>query len=232
MTRTLILTLTAALATSGLAACTGQDLAYKPKEAYTGEKPNLPSVPTVSMPIIKNGDDYTVEGAAYSLRSPVHKASVIGKDISIVGWIVKTNLLDAPECAVHRTGKADEKDDEECKAPLPAFWIADAKDGDEKDAIKVMGFASNFANLFDAIKKYKGKRGTEAEPLMDAFFAKPIPNPIVNVGAQVRVKGNYSTIFTRASSGAGADPIMGQLSYDELEYLVPPPEPGTLPGMN
>jgi len=229
MTRTLILTLTAAVATSSLAACANDDYKYEPKAAYDGTKPNVPAVPSVAMPTIKNGDDYTVQGAAYALRSPVHRKEVLGKDLSIVGWIVKTNLMDAPECAVHRTGKAD---DEECKAPLPAFWIADNKDAEEKDAIKVMGFASNFANIFDAVKKYKGKRGAEAEPLMDAFFAKPIPNPIVNVGAQVRVKGNYSTIFTRAQTGAGADPIMGQLSYDELEYLVPPPEPGTLPGMN
>ncbi len=230
MKRTLILTLTAAAAaTSSLAACGGEEYAYKARPAYDGAKPNLPAVPSVSVPTIKNGDDYTVQGAAYSLRSPIHSKEVIGKDLAIVGWIIKTNLMDAPECAVHRTGKAD---DEECEAPLPAFWIADTKEATPKEAIKVMGFASNFANIYDAVKKYKGKRGAKADPLMDAFFAKPIPNPIVNVGAQVRVKGNYSTIFTRASSGAGADPIMGQLSYDELEYLVPPPEPGTLPGMN
>ena len=52
---------------------------------------------------------------------PLHEA-VAGKDITITGYIVKTNLPEAPACAVHKTGKGDKED---CKAAVPAFWIAD-----------------------------------------------------------------------------------------------------------
>ena len=43
--------------------------------------------------------------------------------------------------------------------------------------------------------------------------------------------GNYSTAFTRATSGTEADPIMGILTYDGIEYQEEPPELATLPGM-
>ena len=97
--------------------------------AFSGRKANLPAVPTLPAKAIKQGDAYTVYGAMHHLRSRVHNADVNGKDITHVGYIVKTNLADAPECAVHKTGKGD-KDD--CKAAVPAFWIADEKGDDEE----------------------------------------------------------------------------------------------------
>ena len=116
----------------------------------------------------------------HHLRSRVHNADVAGKDISLVGYIVKTNLADAPACAVHKTGKGD-KDD--CKAAVPAFWIADEK-GDDKNAIKVMGWASNFAQIYDAVEKYSVKTNTEA--VKDEFWAVDIPNPIPNKAPRSR----------------------------------------------
>ena len=218
------------LATSFLG-CGGDEAAYVPKPAYTGEKANLPPVSNVPTHAIKAGDAYTVWGASYHLRSRVHRRSIANKDIKITGYIVKTNLPDAPECAVHETGK---EDPEGCVAPVPTFWIADSADADLKDSIKVMGWASNFAQLYDAIKEYKKRerlRKQDAEPLLDAFWGVKLPDPLPVKGAKVTVQGNYATTFTKATTGAEADPVMGILTYDSVEYHEAPDEKATLPGM-
>jgi hypothetical protein len=209
------------------AGCGQTDEPYKPVPAFSGRAASLPAVPTLPTKAVKVGDGYTVYGATHHLRSRVHNADVANKDITITGYIVKTNLLDAPECAVHKTGKGD-KDD--CKAPVPAFWIADEK-GDDKNAIKVMGWASNFAQIYDAVQKYSGPKGTSAEAVKDEFWAVDIPNPIPNVGAKVSVTGNFAVSFTKATSSVETDPSHGILTYAKLTYVEPPAEPGTLPGM-
>jgi hypothetical protein len=161
----------------------------------------------------------------------VHHKDVAGKNLKITGYISKTNLADAPECAVHETGK---EDPEGCSPPIPAFWLCDTKDAPEKDCIKVMGWASNFAQIYDAVEAYekeKDKAKDDKEPRTDNFWGVQIPDPLPNVGAKVTVKGDYGTTFTRATSGAEADPIMGLITYEEIEYLEPPPEAATLPGM-
>jgi hypothetical protein len=221
---------TASLALAALASGCGQnDEPYKPAPAYSGRRASLPGVPTLPTKAIKVGDGYTVHGAIHHLRSRVHNSDVNGKDLTISGYIVKTNLPDAPACAVHKTGKGD-KDD--CKAPVPAFWIADDK-GDDKNAIKVMGWASNFAQIFDAVQKYSAPKGAkDVEPVKDEFWALDIPNPIPNVGAKVQVNGNYAVSFTKATSSVETDPAHGILTYAKLTYVEPPPEPGTLPGMS
>ena len=96
--------------------------------------------------------------------------------------------------------------------------------------------ASNFAQIFDAIKEYKKRRAskkakTEFEPLMDAFWGTKLPYPLPGPGAKVTITGNYSTAFTRATSGTEADPILGIMTYDEIEYLEEPAELATLPGI-
>lgn len=223
-------TLTAAVAVALCAAaavgCKSNEFKYQPRAAYQGEKASVPAVPSVPGDPVKQGEDFTVWGASYSLRNPVHKADVTTGEVSIVGYVVKTNLPDAPPCSVHRAGKADPED---CRAPLPAFWIGDAKDADVKDAIKVMGFASNFAQIFEAIQQYRAKN---AKPYQDPIFGRDIPNPIVNTGAKVRVKGKYGTTYTGSATGTGADPVMGQLEFVSLEYLEAPAEPGSLPSLN
>jgi hypothetical protein len=216
----------AAPALAGLLTDCGQtEEPYKPMAAYSGRKAALPSVPTLPNKPIKVGDVYTVYGATHHLKSRVHNPDVNGKDIAITGYIVKTNLPDAPPCAVHKTGKGD-KDD--CKASVPAFWIADEK-GDDKNAIKVMGWASNYAQIFDAIQKYSSK--SNKEPVKDEFWAVDVPDPIPNVGAKVQVSGNFAVSFTKSTSGVETDPSHGILTYAKLTYVEPPTEPGVLPGM-
>jgi hypothetical protein len=209
----------------GLTGCAQADEPYKPAAAFSGRKANPPAVPTLPNKPIKSGDAFTIWGATHHLKSRVHAPEVNGKDINLTGYIVKTNLGEAPPCAVHKTGKGD-KDD--CKAPIPAFWVADEK-GDDKNAIKVMGWASNFAQIYDAIGKYASKNVKEA--VKDEFWGGDIPNPIPNVGAKVSISGNYGVSFTKSTSGVETDPDHGIMTYAKMTYVEPPTEPGTLPGM-
>lgn len=214
-----------------LPACGGEDVNYEPRPAYTGDKPQLPPVPNVPQDPIKAGDAYTVWGASYHLRSRVYHSDIAGKDIKLTGYVVKTNLPDAPACAVHETGKEDPED---CKPPVPTFWVADKPGADPKDAIKVMGWASNYAQIYDAIKEYKKReraKKDDQEPLMDGFWGVAIPNPLPVKGAKVTIKGEYKSTFTKATTGAEADPIMGIMTYQSMEYHESPDEKATLPGM-
>jgi len=216
--------LVAALLAS-VAACGREDIKYKPRPAPKSQI-TLPAVPNVPQTPIKRGDVYTVWGASYSLRSRVLHKDIEGKPLTLEGYIVDTNLAEAPECAVHKGGKADP---ENCKPPVPTFWLADDKNATRKDSIRVMGWASNYAQLFDAIKEIDEK-GDKADP-KDTFWGKDIPKPIPAKGAKVRVTGPYSTTFTGASTGAEADPIMGIMTYTKVETLEEAPELATLPGV-
>ena len=214
-----------------VAACSGGDVAYEPKVVPTDVSVNLPSVPSIPNRPIKDGEAYTVWGASYHLRSRVHQKDVASRDLKVTGYVVKTNLDEAPKCAIHPTGKEDPKG---CEAPIPTFWLADEAEADPKDSIKVLGWASNYAQLYDAVKEYKKRRRRrrkDAEPLSDNFWGVASPDPLPGPGAKVTVTGNYSTAFTRATSGTEADPIMGVLTYNELEYQEEPAELATLPGM-
>jgi hypothetical protein len=208
------------------AACGQEEVKYKPKAPVKGVQATLPPVPNVPQRPIKNGDVYTVWGASYYLRSRVHRKDVAGKKLNISGYITKTNLADAPECAVHKGGEADPED---CKPPIPAFWIGDRKDAPETESIKVMGWASNYAQVFDAIKEYD--TGKEDAEYMDTFWGIKVPNPLPAVGAKVVVEGTYSTTFTGASTGAEADPIMGMMHFLKMDVQEQAPELATLPGI-
>lgn len=218
-------------ACAALVACGSEEVKYVPKPAHTGPAASLPAAPAVPQDPIKVGDAYTVWGASYYQRSRVHSATIAGKELKLTGYITKTNLADIPECAVHETGK---EDPEGCVAPIPTFWVGDKKDATEKDSIKVMGWASNAAQLYDAIKEYKKRERTkkeDEEPLIDGFWGVKLPDPLPAKGAKVTVKGTYATTFTKATQGAEADPIMGILTYDSMEVLEPSTEVATLPGM-
>lgn len=214
------------VAATAFAGCGREEVKYEPKPAYTGTKASLPPVPNVPQKPIKSGDAYTVWGASYSLRNRVHRKEVADQKLNITGYIIKTNLLDAPACAVHKGGKADP---EGCVAPVPTFWIADSKDAPIEDSIKVMGWASNFAQIYDAIQEYdKGKDDTE---VMDSVWGVTLPNPLPAVGAKVTVEGTYATTFTMSSGGTEADPLMGIITYSSIKYDEPGPELATLPGV-
>jgi len=209
-----------------IAGCGDNSRPYTPKPAWSGDRVALPDVPTLPARPIKIGDSYTVWGASHHLRSLVHSDSVKGKDISIVGWVVKTNFEEAPACAVHPTGKADP---EGCKLILPAVWIADEK-GDTNSMMKVLGFASNFAQLYDQIKKDEKAKDGDA-PNQDEFLGVPLPMPSLNVGAKIKISGNYGFSYTKSTSGIESDPRMGVMTYEKIEYLEKPPERAKLPGM-
>jgi len=215
---------------SAVLGCGPSEEPYKPKPAVSGKKASMPAVPTLPQKQKKTPDGaYTIWGVTHDLRSRVHVDDVNGKQISLVGYIVKTNYNDAPACAVHKTGKGDPPD---CKAPIPTFSIADDK-GEQKDVIDVMGWASNFAQVFTLIEAIdKAPKGKEAEAkLADEFWGAELPNPIPNVGAKVKVTGTYAVTFTKASSGAAANPKYGIMTAEKIEYLEPPPEKAYLPGM-
>src|SRR5690606_25438696 len=211
----------------GAVGCGQEEIQYEPRKPVSGAKADMPPVPNVPQKPVKDGDAYTVWGAGYHLRSRVHRKDIAGNKLSLVGYVVKTNLADAPEGAVHKGGEAGP---EGCNAPIPAFWIADSKEASPNDSIKVMGWASNFAQIYDAIQEYDKQKGDEAEH-QDAFWGVKLPNPLPAQGAKVKVTGRYSTTFTGASTGAEADPIMGIMTYEAIEFVEPPPEPATLPGV-
>ena len=220
--------LTAALSPFALG-CGPEEQPYQPKPAISGKKPNLPAVPTLPQKVKKQGDAYTVWGVTHDLRSRVHYDDVNGKKLTIVGYVVKTNYADAPKCAIHKTGKGDPPD---CKSPVPTFSIADEK-GETKDMIDVMGWASNFAQIFTMIEAIdRAVKGKEGEvKLTDEFWGMDLPNPVPNVGAKVKVTGTYGVTFTKATSGAAANPKYGIMTAEKIEYLEPPAEKAYLPGM-
>lgn len=221
--------LTTTFAVASLVGCGQDDPPYKARPAVSGTLPNLPPVPTLPKKAKKVGDAYTIWGVTHDLRSRVHAEDVNGKKLSIVGYIVKTNYADAPPCAVHKTGKADPVD---CHSPIPTFSIADEKD-EKKDVIDVMGWASNYAQMFTLIEGIdKAAKGKEGEvKLTDEFWGQELPNPLPNVGAKVKVTGTYGMSFSKATGGAAVNPKYGIMTVETIEYLEPPPEKVYLPGM-
>ncbi len=217
-----------------LAACGDSNDTYKPAPAYSGKKADLPSVPTLPSNPIKVGDAYTVFGAIHHLRSRYHADEVTKKDITIQGYIVDTNIASAPACAVHKIGK---KDPDDCKSEIPSFWIADAKGDKAGQKIRVLGWASNFANVSEAMEKYKSLKeppkhadkpdnaGKPGYLVQDEVWNSDIPYPIPGIGEKVKVTGHYGTISSKASSGLVSDPQSGVMTYSSLEVLEPPTEP-------
>jgi hypothetical protein len=212
-----------AAAAAPAAPCPAESGSYEPRPA-SSVAVQLPEVPALPDRPVKAGDAYTVWGASYFLRSRAHRAEVSGAKITIEGYIVKTNLADAPRCAVHAGGRADPAN---CKAPIPTFWIADTPTASVRDSIRVMGWASNFAQIYDAIHAFD----SGSEEFEDVFWGTKLPNPLPAVGAKVSVTGAYGVVFSMTAASAEADPVMGVLRYQELRYLEEPPQLASLPGV-
>ncbi len=214
----------------GSLGCGGNDEPYKATPAWSGRKASLPSVPQLPNTPVKSGDAFTVYGAVHHLNSRIHNADVTAKNITITGYIVDSNIPRAPACAVHKTGK---KDPDDCKTEIPTFVIADSKTPDEKaPRIKVMGWASNFANVHDAMEKYKNLKDppTEKQVYQDEVWAMAVPYPLPSVGAKVKVTGKYGVNFSKSSAGIASDPRNGIMTYagppdSKIEYVEPAPEP-------
>jgi hypothetical protein len=207
----------------------GSDDPYKPAPAWSGRKPNLPSPPTLNAAPIKVGDAYTIAGASHHLRSRMHDKEVTKAPITIQGYIVEENISTAPQCAIHKSGKADPED---CKAEIPSFWIADEKGaGPDKPRIRVLGWAKNYAIIFDAMEKYKPLKAppTEKQVVKDEVWQVDIPYPLPAKGAKVKVTGQYGFTFSKASSGLVSDPTNGVMTFQKYEVVEPAPEPVAFP---
>ncbi|HEU5075734.1 MAG TPA: hypothetical protein VFU02_16190, partial [Polyangiaceae bacterium] len=181
--------------------------------------PELPAVEPRRQ-ALKSGEAYTVWGLSYSLRSRQHREAVTREPVVVSGYVVATNLSSAPACAVHPGGIADPED---CSAPMPAFWLGDRPNAPVGECVKVMGFASNYAQIYDAIQAMD--RG---EQYLDAFWGVEIPNPLPAAGARVAVTGKFGTTFSMAASGSEVDETMGIVTFRSMQTLEPANELATL----
>jgi tetratricopeptide (TPR) repeat protein len=191
--------------------------------------PRLPTVPNFPQKLWKDGDAFTVWGASYALRSRVHRHEVVREGperfITITGYVTKTNLPDAPKCAVHRPGRADPPD---CERAVPTFWIGDSLDAPPEDCIRVLGWASNYAQVFEAIRAFDRRVPSE---YIDGFWRVSVPNPLPAAGAKLAVRGTYDSVFALAGAGREIDAEMGFLTYQSQKVLEAAPELATLPGV-
>jgi hypothetical protein len=171
---------------------------------------------------MKTGDGYTVYGAVHQLRSLLHNKDVTAQPITIVGYIVDSNIPRAPDCAVHKTGKADP---EGCTPEVPSFWIADDKGNTKGPKIRAVGWARNFAVVFDAMKEYKKVKPGEQpkEPVTDDMLNVPVPFPLPAVGAKVKLTGAYNIAKTVVSDMV-SEPAGGVITPTKIDVLEPAPE--------
>jgi hypothetical protein len=221
--RAAAVTLAVALLNSPPAAKPRHKARYLPRPAYRGPQPALPAVPRLPTRDLRRGDAYTVWGASSSLRHPVRRRSIGGKRIKIRGVIKATNLPQAPKCAVHPPGKADP---EGCRPLLPAFWLCDHDTDELDDCIQVVGWASNYAQIYGALQQYAQPN---SEPYLDTYWGIVIPDPLPAAGAAVTVEGDYAASWPGASTGTISDPVMGILGYRTIEVHRRAPRPARLP---
>lgn len=202
--------------------CGGDDNPYKPQPAWSGRHASLPSPPSLPNTPIKSGDAYTVYGAVHQLRSLLHGKDVTANPISIVGYIVDSNIPRAPDCAVHKTGKADP---DGCNPEVPSFWIADDKGNTKGPKIRAVGWARNFAVIFDAMKEYKKVKPGEQpkEPVTDDMLNVQVPFPLPSVGAKVKLTGAYNIAKTVVSDMV-SEPSGGVITPSKVETLEPAPD--------
>jgi hypothetical protein len=223
-------TFMAALFGVAASGCGGDDNPYKPQPAWSGKRASLPAPPSLPSTPIKTGDAYTVYGAVHQLRSLIHNKDVTGPTVSIVGYVVDSNIPRAPECAIHKTGK---KDPENCSAEVPSFWIADEKGSAKGTKIRVVGWARNFAVVYDAMADYKKlKPGDQPkEPVMDDMLNVQVPFPLPALGAKVKITGAYNVAKTVVSDMV-SEPSGGVMSLQKMETQEPATEPAKFASKN
>jgi hypothetical protein len=221
---------TQALRTLGIAAllaaaagCGGDDNPYTPAPAWSGKKASLPAPVTLPTTPMKAGDAYTVYGAIHQLRSMLHAKDVTANPITITGYIVDSNVGRAPECAIHKTGKADP---DKCTPEVPSFWIADDKGNTKGSKVRIVGWARNFAVICDAMKAYnKLKPGEQpAKPVNDDILNVAEPNPLPSIGAKVKITGSYNVTKTVVSDMV-SEPLGGVMALQKMETVEPAPQP-------
>jgi hypothetical protein len=206
----------------GVAGCGGDDNPYKPQPAWSGKRASLPAPPAIPNTPIKQGDAYTVYGAVHQLRSLIHGKDVTAQPISITGYVVDSNVIRAPDCAIHKTGK---KDPDNCNPEVPSFWIADDKGNTKGTRIRVVGWARNFAVVFDAMKAYKKVKPGEQpkDPVMDDMLNVQVPFPLPAVDGKVKVTGAYGVTKTVVSDMV-SEPAGGVMALQKMDVLEPAPD--------
>jgi hypothetical protein len=218
-------TLGIALLLGAVAGCGGgDDNPYKAQPAWSGRRASLPSPPTLPSPsTYKQGDAYTIAGSIHQLRSLLHAKDVTAQPISITGYIIDSNIPRAPDCAIHKTGK---KDPDNCTPEVPSFWIADDKANTKGPKVRIVGWARNFAVIFDAMTAYqKLKPGDQPkEPINDDILNVPVPFPLPAVGMKVKVTGAYNVAKTVVSDMV-SEPSGGVMALSKMDVLEPSPEP-------
>jgi hypothetical protein len=205
--------------------CGNADEPYKPAPAWSGRKVQLPAPPTINAAPVKAGDAFTIAGASHHLRSRYHDKEVTKASITIQGYIVEENISSAPACAVHKAGK---KDPDDCNSEIPSFWIADEKGaGKDKPRIRVLGWAKNFAAVYEAMEKTKNLKEVK-DPAKDLYkdevWQIDVPFPLPATGAKVKVTGKYGFTFTKSSTGLVSDPVNGVITYEKIDIIEPAPE--------
>lgn len=210
--------------------CGNSDEPYKAAPAFSGRAVHMPPVPQLPTNPVKVGDSYTIFGAIHHLKSRIHDKEVTAKEISIQGYIVDSNIPTAPSCAVHKVGK---KDPDDCvNIPIPSFALADAKGDTKGQTIRVLGWAKNFASVFDAMEKYKNLKEAPKELYKDEVWQVDVPYPLPAVGAKVKVTGKYGYTFSKSSTGLVSDANNGVLTFAKMEVIEPAPEPAAFGGDN
>jgi hypothetical protein len=212
-------------ALSSAAACSSEgDNPYKPLPAWSGKRASLPPPPSLPNTPVKQGDAYTIYGAIHQLRSLIHSKEVTAQPITIVAYVVDSNIPRAPDCAVHKTGK---KDPDNCNPEVPSFWIADNKGDTKGPKIRVVGWARNFAVIYDAMTAYKKLKPGELPKdggVTDDMLNVVVPFPLPAVGEKVRVTGAYNVAKVVVSDMV-SEPTGGVIAYSKIEQLEPSPEP-------
>ncbi len=199
---------------------------YVPHAPWSGRAAALPTPPELPNSPQKLGDSYTVYGAVHLLNLGVTLGNKdLEKELSIVGYIVDTNLARAPACALHRVGVRDPAD---CVTEIPTFTLGDVKGSSAMPRIRAMGWASNFAHVFDANAYYKKLTQRPARLYQDSLWSTDVPYPLPSVGAKVKVTGTYGVAFTKSSAGVATDPQLGILTVREVVYLEAAPGPAKL----
>ncbi|CAN5241985.1 hypothetical protein BH09MYX1_BH09MYX1_43370 [soil metagenome] len=197
------------------------DDGYTPATAWSGKKPVLPAPLPASATPDKIGDAFTVSGALHALKERFPPPEIQG-DVAIIGVIVDSNLPRADKCALHRVGQRDPTG---CTTPVPTFWIADRNDP-AAPKIPVMGWASNFAHVYEAFLSAK-KPG--AKPIIDDVWATTVPMPLPAVGARIKLHGRYALSFTKSSNGVSTEPDTGIVTYASIDVIDVAPHAATFP---
>jgi hypothetical protein len=111
---------------------------------------------------------------------------------------------------------------------VPSFWIADNKDDTKGVKVRVVGWARNFAVIYDAMKMYvkvkPGEQPTDKQVVTDDMLNVTVPFPLPSVGAQVKITGAYNVAKTVVSDMV-SEPTGGVMALQKVDTLQPAPEP-------